>query len=279
MQAFASFLFMLNSIMTDISIDFELLAWTVLILWEFMTFGYVVGLILKNNGFIDIFYGMAFILVAGSSMYLSDSSEPRQILLFVLTSIWAVRLSAHILKRNWGKPEDFRYQQFRRDWKKWWLVQSYFKIYMLQGLVIFFVSAPVLLVNASLETIPELGIWAYLGILIWAVGFIFESLGDLQLMMFKNNPQNKGKIMKSGVWRYTRHPNYFGEATLWWGIFLIALPMPYGLLGVLSPVLIDWLLLKVSGIPMLEEKYNDNPEYQKYKQETNAFFPWFPKKG
>ena len=110
-------------------------------------------------------------------------------------------------------------------------------------------------------------------------GFGFEAIGDWQLLRFKRKAENRGKILQSGLWRYTRHPNYFGEAALWWGLFLIALKVPYGAVAVLSPLLIDFLLLKVSGIPMLEAKYQSNPEFTAYKARTNALFPWFPKPG
>jgi steroid 5-alpha reductase family enzyme len=125
----------------------------------------------------------------------------------------------------------------------------------------------------------HLGVLDLAGVVIWLFGFGFESIGDWQLLRFKNNPDNRGKIIQSGLWRFTRHPNYFGEAVLWWGLFLIACQVPYGAVAIISPLLIDFLLLKVSGIPMLEAKYENNAQFAAYKARTNAFFPWIPKAG
>jgi steroid 5-alpha reductase family enzyme len=148
---------------------------------------------------------------------------------------------------------------------------------MLQGAVIFLVALPIqLVINTPGEPLGHLD---RIGLLIWLFGFGFEAIGDWQLLQFKKDPENKGKIIQHGLWRYSRHPNYFGEAVLWWGIFLIALKAQYGILAIISPILIDFLLLKVSGIPMLEAKYEGNPDFESYKARTNAFFPWFPKKG
>ena len=171
--------------------------------------------------------------------------------------------------------EDFRYRQWREEWGETFVWRSFLQIFMLQGAVIFLVLSPVLLIfNAPGE---GLGLLDVAGLLVWLFGFTFEALGDWQLLMFKKNPKNRGKIMQTGLWRYTRHPNYFGEATLWWGLFLIAVTVPWGVLAITSPLLIDFLLLKVSGMPMLEAKYENNPEFASYKSRTNALFPWWPK--
>jgi len=122
-----------------------------------------------------------------------------------------------------------------------------------------------------------LGFLDFLGVLVWAIGFVFEAVGDRQLLVFVKNPANAGRILQTGLWRYTRHPNYFGEATLWWGVFFIALSVPYGLFAILSPLTIDFLLLKVSGIPMLEKRWEGQPEFEDYKRRTNALVPWFPR--
>jgi steroid 5-alpha reductase family enzyme len=249
-----------------------------------MNFAFLVGYIFKNNGYIDVFYGLAFVLIASFSLIYSvqDSGEYHitQVVITVLTIIWGLRLATHIFIRNFGKEEDFRYRNFRKNWQENWLWQSYFKIYMLQMVVIAIVSSPILLVNAtpanSFTTAIAI-VFQIIGFTFWLVGFFFEAVGDWQLQKFKAKQDSKGKIMKSGVWRYTRHPNYFGEVTLWWGIYLISIASPNTWIAFVSPVLITWLLLRVSGIPMLEKKYEGNLEYQQYKKETNAFFPWFPK--
>lgn len=251
-----------------------LLAATTLLI--FMTVAFVIAIWLKDNSIVDIAYGLAFVLVCWSGFLVYGSTHPRQCLMLTLITLWGLRLTSHIYLRKQGEQgEDFRYRQWRESWGKTFVWRSYLQIFMLQGTVVFLVSLPALLVlrhpGAALSWID------LLGGLIWGLGFIFEALGDWQLLRFKKNPANRGRIIQGGLWRYTRHPNYFGEATLWWGIFLIALGSPLGWLAIISPLLIDFLLLKVSGIPMLEAKYEGNSEFAAYKNRTNAFFPWIPK--
>jgi steroid 5-alpha reductase family enzyme len=241
-----------------------------------MTLIFIVALWLKDNSIVDIAYGLAFVLVGWSGYLVYGSNHPRQFLILALITIWGLRLASHIFLRKRGEAgEDFRYRQWREEWGKTFVWRSFLQIFMLQGTVVFLASLPVLLVIR--QPGGELGWLDLFGVLIWMVGLTFESLGDLQLLRFKQNPANRGHIIQSGLWRYTRHPNYFGEATLWWGIFLIALSSPGGWLAIISPLLIDFLLLKVSGIPMLEVKYQGNAEFEAYKNRTNAFFPWVPK--
>lgn len=242
----------------------------------FMTLIFAVAMRLKDNSIVDIAYGIGFVLVAWSSYWLYAGGHPRQQLLLALITLWGLRLATHIFMRKRNEVgEDARYRQWRESWGETFIWRSFLQIYMLQGSVIFLVSLPVMLVMA--QPGGEIVWLDFCGILIWMVGFAFESIGDYQLLIFKRTTENRGKIIQSGLWQYTRHPNYFGEATLWWGIFLIALSTPYGTIAIISPLLIDFLLLKVSGIPMLEAKYADRPDFEYYKQRTNAFFPWFPK--
>lgn len=249
---------------------------TALLLLAFMTLVFLLALRLKDNSIVDVAYGLAFVLVGWSSYLLFGTGQPRQQLLLGLVTVWGLRLAGHIRLRKRGEDgEDFRYRQWRQQWGRTFIWRSYLQIFLLQGGVIFLVALPLLLVIA--EPGGPLGLLDLLGALLWLCGFAFEALGDWQLLRFKHNPANKGRIIQSGLWRLTRHPNYFGEATLWWGIWLIALGAPYGALAIVSPLLIAFLLLKVSGIPMLEAKYRDHPEFAAYKQRTNAFFPWLPK--
>ena len=247
-----------------------------IVLLIFMTLLFGVALWLKDNSIVDIAYGLAFVLIGWTSYLIYSSGHPRQTLLLGLITIWGLRLAGHILvrKRN-EEGEDSRYRQWRESWGKSFVWRSFLQIFMLQGSVIFLVSLPVLLVTSHPG--GELGWIDLLGILVWLFGFVFEVIGDFQLLRFKQSQNNRGKIIQSGLWRYTRHPNYFGEATLWWGIFLIAFSVPYGAIAIISPLLIDFLLLKISGIPMLEAKYEGNAEFAAYKKRTNAFFPWMPK--
>jgi steroid 5-alpha reductase family enzyme len=249
---------------------------TALILFCFMTLVFLLALKLEDNSIVDIAYGIGFVLVGWSTFLAYGSAEARQLLLLALVSIWGLRLAAHIgIRKLKEKGEDPRYRQWRESWGKTFVWRSFLQIFMLQGAVIYLIALPALLVMRNSGS--PLGLLDLIGVLIWSLGFAYESIGDWQLKQFKSNPENRGRIMRYGLWRTTRHPNYFGEATLWWGIFFIALGVPLGWLAIISPLLIDFLLLKVSGIPMLEERYADNPEFQEYKKHTNALFPWFPK--
>jgi steroid 5-alpha reductase family enzyme len=147
---------------------------------------------------------------------------------------------------------------------------------MLQGVFLFIIAQPIIFINFSLR--EDLTVIDFLGICVWCIGFIFEAVGDYQLRAFKKRPENKGKIMTTGLWKYTRHPNYFGEVIVWWGIFLLALSVKNGWMAVVSPLLISFLILRVSGVTMLEKKYAGNPDFEAYAKRTNAFFPWFAKK-
>jgi steroid 5-alpha reductase family enzyme len=247
-----------------------------LVLFCFMTLVFMLALKLEDNSIVDVAYGIGFLLVGWAAFIGYAEAQARQLLLLALVSIWGLRLAAHIgLRKLKENGEDPRYAQWRESWGETFVWRSFLQIFMLQGAVIYLVALPLLLVMH--DSGAPLGWLDLIGVLIWTFGFVYEAVGDWQLKQFKSNPENRGRIMRYGLWRTTRHPNYFGEATLWWGIFLIALGAPLGWLAIISPVLIDFLLLKVSGIPMLEERYADNPEFQEYKKHTNALFPWFPK--
>lgn len=241
------------------------------LVFAFMTSVYFLAILRKNNGIVDIAWGIGFCLIAGFTMFLNKTFTPEHLLLNAMVFAWGLRLALHIFVRSYGKPEDFRYKNWRDTWK-WFYLRSYLQIFMLQGLLMLIIATPIILLNSSSG--GEIGLLDYLGLAVWMIGFGFEAVGDFQLLRFIKNPLNKGKIMMSGVWSLTRHPNYFGEATLWWGVFLVALSAPFGLLALVSPLAIDFLLLKVSGIPMLEKKYDGNAEYDAYKRRTNALIPW-----
>lgn len=238
---------------------------------------FVIGLRAGDNSLIDIAYGPAFVFACWTTWLMSttDTTHLRPLLLLALLTLWGLRLGLHIGLRHRGRGEDFRYQKFRRDWGNTIVWRSFLQIYMLQGAVVLIVATPVLLTIGAPG--PPLQWTDLLGTIIFAVGFFFEAVSDYQLTAFKKGGTAKGKIIMHGLWRYSRHPNYFGEALLWWGIFLIGLPAPWGLYGLISPLVIAFLLLKVSGIPMLEVKYRNNPDFAAYKARTNAFFPWFPR--
>lgn len=247
-----------------------------LVVFLFMTAVFLLALLHKDNSIVDIAWGLGFSVVALLTFVLKEGWTIRHIIVTGLVLIWGIRLAVHIAIRKKGKGEDFRYAKWRQEWGRWFVLRSYFQIYMLQGVFLLIISSPVILVNLSAR--PGLTIIDVLGIVVWCVGFIFEAGGDVQLKQFKKNPENKGKIMTSGLWTYTRHPNYFGESVMWVGVFLLAVSVQNGWVAIISPLTITFLLLRVSGIPMLEKKYEGNKEFELYARRTNAFFPWLPKK-
>jgi len=248
-----------------------------LVILGYMTLIWIVSLIKKDASVVDIFWGLGFVVIAACYFALTDGFMLRKIILMVIVAIWGLRLSGYILWRNWGKPEDFRYQKWRAEAGPsfWW--RSYFKVFLTQGALMWIISAPLL--AAQFGAAPAQLTWLDdLGIIVWAVGFFFEAGGDLQLARFKSDPANKGKVMDRGVWRYTRHPNYFGDATQWWGYYLIALAAG-GWWTVFSPILMTMLLLRVSGVALLEKTLKETkPQYKDYVERTSAFFPLPPKK-
>ena len=250
---------------------------SIILIFLFFTAFFLIAQIIKNNSIVDIGWGLGFMVVTLYTFFFSGPFTLRNILVTLLVIIWGARLAYHILKRNRGKPEDFRYANWRKEWGKWVVIRGFFQIFMLQGLLMFIIVSSVIFINYSEQ--PGLHFLVVAGTAIWIIGFIFESVGDAQLARFIKNPKNKGEVMRFGLWKYTRHPNYFGEATMWWGIYLIALSIPNGFWSIISPLTITILLLFVSGVPMLEKKFADNPKFQEYAAVTPKFFPWFPKKA
>jgi len=247
----------------------------VLVVVTVMSSLFVLALALHDNSIVDIAYGAVY-LVLGWSVYLAyGTAHPRSLLLLALISLWGARLTVHLfLRKGVRHGEDFRYRKWREEWGENFVWRSFLQVFMLQGAVILMVALPLLLVIHRPG--GALGALDLLGVLLWLCGFLFEAIADWQLLHFKRAPQNRGRLIQSGLWRYSRHPNYFGEALLWWGPCLIAFGAPLGVIGLLSPLVIGFLLLRVSGIPMLEAKYEGEPEFEDYKLRTSAFFPWFP---
>ena len=252
------------------------------LVFVYMTFWFIVALILKDNSVADIAWGLGFVLVA---LFTFPWTGPHfeALIATPLVAVWGLRLAWHIFLRNRKRGEDPRYAAWRMKWGPSFVWRSYFQIFLLQGFFLIIMASPIILINAN-PHVPALsdnglgGIWL-LGLLLWSVGFLFEAVGDAQLSRFKKDPANRGRIMTRGLWSLTRHPNYFGESLMWWGIFLIALEVPWGWTTVVSPVLITLLLTRVSGIPMLEKRYAGNPEFEAYARRTRAFVPWFPKRS
>lgn len=249
-----------------------------LIILGMMSLIWLISLAVKNSSIVDIFWGAGFVVVAWVAFFLTpDGFMGRKALLVTLVTLWGMRLFLHILIRNWGKPEDFRYQVWRKDAGSSWWWRSFFKVNLLQGFLLWVISTPLLV--AQLSAKPEVLTWLdYLAIPVWLTGFTFETAGDWQLARFKANPANKGKILQTGVWRYTRHPNYFGDAAQWWAYYLVALAAG-GWWTIFSPIIMTTLLMRVSGVTLLEKTLKvEKPGYKEYAERTSEFIPWFPKK-
>lgn len=230
-----------------------------LVLFAYMNFWFIMSCIKKRNDVADVAWGLGFVLIAWTSFYISSISGIKGFLISMLVSIWGLRLAWHIHNRHKGKPEDYRYLTWREEWGKWFYLRSYLQIYVLQGTLLFVIILPIVLMNNSIQS--SLGWFDIIGLMVWIFGFYFETVGDAQLAKFVKNPTNKGKLMQSGLWAYTRHPNYFGEVTQWWGLWLITLSSTNMRLSIIGPLTITFLILKVSGIPMLEKKMEKNPEF------------------
>jgi steroid 5-alpha reductase family enzyme len=236
---------------------------------------FVASVLKKRNDIADIAWGLGFVMMAWLAFYVSEQ-HPRAMLVNTLVTVWGLRLAWHIYKRNVGKPEDFRYHQWRMEWKNFYL-RSFLQVFLLQGFFLYLTVLPVLFINR--EPFSGFHVLDGLGVVVWLIGFYFESVGDYQLQQFKNNPSNKGKIIESGLWRYSRHPNYFGEVVQWWGIFLLAVSLPNSWWTIIGPITITYLVRYVSGVPMLERKYKGNVQFEAYARRTSVFFPLPPKKG
>lgn len=239
---------------------------------------WLLSLMKRDASIVDVFWGLGFVVVAWFTFLRADGYLGRKVLITVLTTLWGLRLALYIFIRNRGHGEDRRYQAWRAQYgaRFWWV--SLFTVFGLQGVLLWVISLT--LQVGQISVIPaRLVLLDLLGVSIWAVGFIFEAVADWQLYRFKADPENKGKVMNKGLWAYTRHPNYFGESLVWWGLFLITLATPGSAWTVISPVVITFLLLKVSGVTLLEKTIVDSrPEYREYIETTSSFIPRLPRK-
>ncbi|MGB0863619.1 MAG: DUF1295 domain-containing protein [Saprospiraceae bacterium] len=244
-----------------------------------ITVVWLISLLVKDSSIVDIFWGTGFVIVVW--FYLFSLGEVyftgRNLFFVSLVSLWGLRLTAHIGYRNIGKPEDYRYQEWRAEAGKhyWWV--SYLRVFLLQGIILWMLSAlfiPILKIEENTFSTTFI-----IGISLFAIGLFFEAVGDWQLMQFKKSPSNKGKIMQTGLWKYTRHPNYFGDSVVWWSFFMMALDYKTGLFFIFAPLFMTFLLTKVSGVAMLEVKQkNTKPKYADYIRRTSSLFPWLPRK-
>lgn len=245
----------------------------------FMTVVFAVAWKIKRTDIVDMAWGPAFIVAAVTSLLLNEYQVSLglnvQTLVTALVTVWGLRLAYVIFKRLRAHPEDKRYVELRSKWKGSLAFNTYVRIFVVQALLATVISTAVIHTNVSLAS--SISWLAYAGLAIWLIGFVFETVGDFQLKRFLGDPLNKGKLMTQGIWKYTRHPNYFGEATMWWGIFVIGLSVPYGWLGIITPVVITYLLLFVSGVTMTEKSFEGRPGWKAYKASVSKFFPLPPR--
>lgn len=257
---------------------FQIYLESLVIIISMMTALWIVSIIVKNVSIVDLFWGFGFVVASAFYFLKSEGFEPRKILLMAMVAIWGLRLSGYLIWRNFGKGEDFRYREFRRKYgekRYWWI--SYFQTFLLQGVLMWLISAPLLGAQFYGHERP-LGILDFIGTILWITGFAFEAGGDFQLAVFKADAANKGKVLDKGFWRFTRHPNYFGDSSVWWGYAFICLGAG-SYIPVFGSVLMTLLIIKVSGVTLLEKTLKEQkPEYKEYIRKTSAFIPWFPKK-
>lgn len=260
------------------------------VVFALITLWWGVSFVMKNAGLVDIFWAFGFLIVGAVCLYLVGEPTSYQWLLGLLPIIWGVRLTSYLAKRNFGHAEDKRYVAMRKRAEKKglsetaWRIRSLFTVFGGQSLLIMTISAPiwVAMATSQFENTPLTWL-SYIGATLWLIGFLFEAIGDAQLSAFmKRNKDYDGPIeekpvLDTGLWRYTRHPNYFGNACMWWGIWLVACQAPWGWTTVFAPIIMNYLLTSVSGKSLLERDMGKRENYKIYIARTSGFFPLPPK--
>ena len=235
---------------------------------------WLISLWRNDVSIVDSLWSLMFLLVALVYSAMSSNIGPREALILVMVTLWALRLSVYITWRNHGEPEDHRYQEIRANNEPGFRFKSLYIVFVLQAVLAWVISLPL---AGAISGQSDIGFLDYAGVTLFLIGLFFESIGDLQLSRFRKDSENAGKVLDTGLWRYTRHPNYFGNFTLWWGFYLLALSAG-AWWTVVSPLLMTFLLLKVSGVAMLEKDIGvRRPRYQQYIRRTNTFFPGLPR--
>ncbi len=257
----------------------QILAASALALWAAMTVLWLVALVRRDVSIIDAFWGPGFALVAAVAIALTPSPTAHAVLLGIMTALWAGRLGLHLLRRNLRHGEDRRYRAMREAGGPGWTRRAYVTVFLLQGALIWLISLT-LQVGIALSPADALGhplTWA--GTALFLFGFVFEAVADAQMWRFRHDPGNAGQVMDRGLWRYSRHPNYFGEACVWWGLWLAACPSPWAAATICGPLLVTVLLTRVSGVPMAERNMRETkPDYLAYAERTSSFIPWPPRR-
>lgn len=246
-----------------------------IIIFIYATLWFLIAVYKKRNDVADIAWGIGNIILC-SYLFFTNKSTPVILLLYSLITIWGLRLSLHIYNRNKNKTEDYRYLAWRQQWGKYFYLRSYLQVFLLQGVFLLIILSPV--IHAAGAASSTFNLFTWLGLFCWLVGFYFQAAGDWQLAVFVKHKKAPGIIMQTGLWKFTRHPNYFGEIMMWWGIFIITIPFTNSVYFIIGPLTITMLLVFVSGIPMLEKKYKGNPAFEDYKKRTSMLIPMPPRK-
>ena len=246
------------------------------IIFVYASLWFAIAVYKKRNDVADIAWGLGYILICGFLFYSYPVSNV-SILLYALVTVWGLRLSIYIYTRNKNKTEDFRYKAWREEWGRSFYLRSYLQVFLLQGIFLLVIISPV--IHAAVADFTQWNIFTWVGLCCWIIGFYFQVMADWQLAVFKSTQKNKGLIIQTGLWKYSRHPNYFGEIMMWWGIFIITIPFANSFYFIISPLTITLLLAFVSGVPMLEKKYKGNPAFEDYKKRTSVLIPLPPRKG
>lgn len=254
----------------------DVMIWSALAIGLVMVGTWLVSVLLKNASIVDIVWGLGFVVTAWIARGVGDGDETRQWLLTVLTSLWGLRLAGYLAWRNIGHGEDFRYRSMRKRWGARFPIVSLVTVFGLQGVLMWIVSLPVQL--GQDDPTPDVGVVAFIGVAVYVFGLFFEVVGDAQLARFKADPANAGTVMDSGLWRYTRHPNYFGDACVWWGLALIAAETGSGAWGVIGALVMTIFLRRVSGVTLLERSLKKRRAgYEEYMARTSPFIPRRPR--
>lgn len=255
--------------------DIEIFSYTLGVMFILAVALWIASRIKHDVGIVDSFWSL-MILAAGLCFlqFTNTTITDKHIIITLLLAAWAIRLSAHITWRNWGQEEDSRYQEIRKNNEPNFEFKSLYIVFLLQALLALIVALPLMSIYSSGSAISTLD---YIALGLWTFGMFFEAVSDMQLARFKASGSNRGKVLNTGLWRYSRHPNYFGEFCIWWAFFLFAVASGHWW-SIVSPLLVSILLLKISGVSLLERTITERrPKYVEYRKTTNAFFPWFPK--
>jgi steroid 5-alpha reductase family enzyme len=238
---------------------------------------WLISLRLRDASIVDLFWGPAFAVAAGVYFIGADGWLPRRVLVLGLVTLWGARLALHLALRNLGQGEDARYRRWREQHGARWWWRSLLQVFLLQAVIAWVVSWPLAAAQAG-DGPTGWTAWDLAGTLVVLTGLAIETIADAQLRRFKADPESRGRVLDTGLWRYSRHPNYFGDAVVWWGLYLLAVGVPGGWVTMVSPIVMTWLLRRVSGVPLLEAGMRETrPGYAAYVARTSSFIPWPPR--